>query len=670
MTKAKRLMLTLGLMMAISALVEPETFVNQQLTMETYNAYILQGQEIETMIAAVNSVGGELSHQFKVIDALSVRLTPNQALAMSSDNPGLHLMKDSQVTTSSYEPGWDVSKALEFKLDKNKLTWLVKNNTGTDLHVEKLTFSWPEANGLLTKLQVNENTLTREGASATSFTLTLPADQHIEIDDTDPLKVELKFEQISTINESSYSLVAQMSDGSQVKMLPNNEERASSPIRYDIVDKALKWKTLNVANKALFVSQVIIDWPEENGQIKKFTINEQNLLTNPLDGGQASLPLETHIKIKKNEELNIKMTFHQLSSVSDSDYSVLLMFNDGTQQSFTTTNSTPIQGKNRDTFFPAIVNADQAHLQGITGQGVTVAVIDTGITGYGRLKKNSQGNNKILHVHNVLDPTKPKKVKDDNGHGTHITSIIANRTQTYTTSGNITGSYNGIAPDANLFIVKAFNKKGVASYSDILTAIEYVIANREAFNIKVLNLSFSAPPSSYYWNDPINQAVMRAWQAGITVVAAAGNKGPDAMTIGVPGNTPYIITVGATSDNYTQDNNRDDFVTSFSSSGPTIEGFIKPDLVAPGGHIQGLLNDTTYIGQHYAMYNDDNNYFLLSGSSQASAITSGIVALMLQQDPNLSPNDIKCRLMHSAKLATTNNGELAFSLFQDRKSVV
>ena len=126
-------------------------------------------------------------------------------------------------------------------------------------------------------------------------------------------------------------------------------------------------------------------------------------------------------------------------------------------------------------------------------------------------------------------------------------------------------------------VIKAFDADGRGSYLDVIRGIDWVVANRDRYGIRVLNLSFSARPVSYYWDDPLNQAVMRAWQLGIVVVASAGNRGPDAMSIGVPGNVPYIITVGAMSDAASKRAN-DDFLASFSSTGPTYEGFVKPDV--------------------------------------------------------------------------------------------
>jgi serine protease AprX len=204
----------------------------------------------------------------------------------------------------------------------------------------------------------------------------------------------------------------------------------------------------------------------------------------------------------------------------------------------------------------------------------------------------------------------------------------------------------------------------------VIGAINWAVNNKDVFNIRILNLSFSAPPQSFYWDDPLNQAVMHAWQKGIVVVAAAGNSGPEAMTVGVPGNVPYIITVGAISDNYTIEDQSDDFLTSFSAAGPTEEAFVKPDVVAPGGHVIGLMNGTAQIAQTNPKYHLGNSYFMMSGTSQATAITSGIVALMLQADASLTPDDVKCRLMANAQPALNQNGTLAYSIFQQGAGLV
>ncbi len=110
------------------------------------------------------------------------------------------------------------------------------------------------------------------------------------------------------------------------------------------------------------------------------------------------------------------------------------------------------------------------------------------------------------------------------------------------------GKYNGVAPGADLVSVKAFGASGQGTYSDVIRGIDWVVSNKAAYGTRVLNLSISATPISWYFDDPLAQAAMAAWQAGIVVVTSAGNGGPSPMSIGVPGNVPYVITAGAMSD--------------------------------------------------------------------------------------------------------------------------
>lgn len=234
----------------------------------------------------------------------------------------------------------------------------------------------------------------------------------------------------------------------------------------------------------------------------------------------------------------------------------------------------------------------------------------------------------------------------------------------------IRGEYNGIAPDAALVVVKAFGEQGQSSYADVIRGLDWVWQNQSRFSIRVVNLSFSATPQSHYWDDPINQAVMRLWQAGIVVVASAGNTGPDAMTIGVPGNVPYIVTVGAMTDSYTPDDRSDDRLTWFTAAGPTHEGFVKPDLVAPGGHLRGVMPKDGYLSRTFPQFHDGKSYFAMSGTSQATAVVTGIVALMLQFDPDLTPDEVKFRLQAASRPAVDDAGNLTFSVFQQGAGLV
>ena len=150
------------------------------------------------------------------------------------------------------------------------------------------------------------------------------------------------------------------------------------------------------------------------------------------------------------------------------------------------------------------------------------------------------------------------------------------------------GRYQGVAPNANVVAVRAFEPDGSGTYLNVIKALDWIVSHKKTYNIRILNLSFGAPARSHYWDDPVNQAVMAAWEKGIIVVVAAGNRGPGPMTVGVPGNVPYVITVGAMTDSYTPYDTSDDRLTSFSAAGPTFEGFVKPDLVAPGPAIAAL----------------------------------------------------------------------------------
>ena len=200
------------------------------------------------------------------------------------------------------------------------------------------------------------------------------------------------------------------------------------------------------------------------------------------------------------------------------------------------------------TYYPERIGADHLHEDGFTGLGVTIAFLDTGIFGEPPLSEDTSGDLRVLAQYDSTSnrTRKPTTWADKNGHGSHVISTAVN-----SEANADDGRINGVAPDAQVVLVRAFDRNGIGTYADVIRGIDWVIANKDLYGIRVLNLSFSAPPRSAYWDDPLNQAVMRAWEAGIVVVASAGNGGPDPMTIGVPGNVPYVITVGAMTDSYT-----------------------------------------------------------------------------------------------------------------------
>jgi hypothetical protein len=157
---------------------------------------------------------------------------------------------------------------------------------------------------------------------------------------------------------------------------------------------------------------------------------------------------------------------------------------------------------------------------------------------------------------------------------------------------------------------------------------------------------------------------MRAWASGITVVAAASNEGPEPMSIGSPGNLPYIITVGAVTDSWTPDNRDDDYIPDFSSQGPTPSGHVKPDVVALGGHMTGLIPPDSDLALEQPEDLLKSGELTSTGTSQAAALVSGIAALMLQLEPDLTPDELKCKLLTSAEPAINADGKLSYSPFQ------
>lgn len=317
----------------------------------------------------------------------------------------------------------------------------------------------------------------------------------------------------------------------------------------------------------------------------------------------------------------------------------------------------------RDSYFAEVSGAAKLHSHGITGKGVTVAVLDSGLwEDNSELALNTHGEHRVIARFDAIKGTEVDVAFDESGHGTHMTSVLA-RSAPVTRPGATNPSYRGIAPDTSIVVVKAFGESGEAGFLDLIRGVQWIVDNRERFNIKVLNLSFAARPRWPYWEDPVNQALMRAWQAGIFIAAAAGNEGPEPMTVGSPGNLPYLMTVGAFTDSWTENTRDDDYIPDFSSRGPTPTGHIKPDLVAPGGHMAGYVRPGSTLEKQFPEYVLGTGEFVMTGSSQATAVVSGLAALMLQLEPELSNNNLKCMLITSAEPAISEDGRLAYSPF-------
>lgn len=338
-----------------------------------------------------------------------------------------------------------------------------------------------------------------------------------------------------------------------------------------------------------------------------------------------------------------------------------------------------------------------------TGKGVTIAVLDTGVHPHPDFEGRLLGQVDFVQGLPIA--------YDDNGHGTHVSGCAAG-------DGTMSeGIHKGMASEANIIGVKVLSGAGSGRNSDIIKGIQWCIENKDELGIRVINMSLGGPSSKDWENDPINQAVKAAHDAGIVVLAAAGNEGPNRKTVGSPGNSPDAITVGAADDKDTPDPS-DDTMAEFSSRGPTKDGRHKPDIVAPGEHIfaalapstdkmkSGLSNGVMHkallgldkmpyetlaalpketfmamgLGARtIAAFKEDENtaqaefnrllaattrteihkskaYQALPGTSMATPVAAGLVASMLQANPDLSPEQVRDILTSTADKLPGNWG--------------
>jgi serine protease AprX len=208
------------------------------------------------------------------------------------------------------------------------------------------------------------------------------------------------------------------------------------------------------------------------------------------------------------------------------------------------------------------------------------------------------------------------------------------------------GRYAGVAPGARILSLKVAGADGSSDVSKVVAAIQWAVSYRERYGIRVLNLSLGTDSVQSWEVDPFNYAVERAWEAGITVVVSASNRGPAAGTVSKPGDDPYVITVGAIDDRGTEPR-ADDRLPDFSSRGPTAAGVAKPDVAAPGVSLVSLRAPGSTIDQQFPEY-VDGAYHRGSGTSMATAAVSGGVALLLQQHPGWTPGQVKQALRSTA----------------------
>ncbi len=267
------------------------------------------------------------------------------------------------------------------------------------------------------------------------------------------------------------------------------------------------------------------------------------------------------------------------------------------------------------------IRCDEPAYLGLTGRGVGVAVLDTGIYPHGDFGR------RITAFFDVLRHR--EEPYDDNGHGTHISAIIGG-------DGSASGGrYRGIAPGCSIISVKVLDSKGGGFASDVLTGLRWIRENRERFGIRVVNISVgSYSKRNMNENSVLVRGVDAAWDDGMVVVVAAGNNGPGPMTVTTPGISRKVITVGC-SDDHKEVNVMGRHMIDYSGRGPTGACVCKPEIIAPGAGIVSCCNQP-------------GRYSTKSGTSMSTPMVAGAIALLLEKYPEMSNRDVKLRLRERA----------------------
>ena len=279
--------------------------------------------------------------------------------------------------------------------------------------------------------------------------------------------------------------------------------------------------------------------------------------------------------------------------------------------------------------------------QDVSGKGVTVAVIDSGVADHPDLAGRIVAR---------VDLTGDGSAGDPGGHGTGVAGLIAGN------GAASSGKWTGVAPQADIASVRVIDANGHAKLSTILAGLQWVLRNRSTYHIRIANLSFGGAPQSGYQNDLLASAVEMLNFSGLTVVVSAGNDGAaGASSITTPATDPFVITVAADDTNGTA-GLRDDSIPTWSSRGPTaFDGIAKPDLVAPARRVIALraagstIDSSSPTGRVTAKGATSAQYFTMSGTSMAAAIVSGVAALYLERRPSATPRQVKAQLTGTAR---------------------
>jgi serine protease AprX len=269
-----------------------------------------------------------------------------------------------------------------------------------------------------------------------------------------------------------------------------------------------------------------------------------------------------------------------------------------------------------------------------------IAVVDTGVDA----SRADFGGRVVSQV--TLTALPGNSPGDGSGHGTFVAGLAAGSAQLYA----------GAAPAAPIVSIDVADDKGMSMTSDVIGAVDWILANKTAKNIRVANFSLHSSLPSSFVSDPLAKAVERLWLSGVVVVAAAGNYASFGAPSGVryaPANDPFVITVGAADIGSTMSAS-DDVAAPWSAYGYTLDGFAKPELGAPGRYLVAPVSAGARLALERPGSIVKPGYMRLSGTSFAAPLVAGAAAQLLALHPTWTPDQVKGALMASA--ARTNAG--------------
>jgi serine protease AprX len=301
------------------------------------------------------------------------------------------------------------------------------------------------------------------------------------------------------------------------------------------------------------------------------------------------------------------------------------------------------------------IGAQDAWASDVTGKDVTVALIDTGVVPVPGLQKDD----KVTDGPDLSFESQSAGTRylDGYGHGTYMAGIIAAKDSGFDPKHPSSTLFAGVAPDAKLLNMKVATGDGGADVSQVIAAIDWVVAHRDdgGMRVRVISLSYGTDSTQSWQVDPLAKAVENAWNHGILVVASAGNDGLDVDHLVMPAADPHVLAVGALDNGGTAATD-DDVVADFTNGGNAQR---RPDLLAPGKSVVSLRDPGSYVDQFHpeglVPQDPAQRFFRGSGTSQAAAVVAGEAALLFSAEPKLTPDQVRSLLMVTARPLLVSN---------------